>query len=674
MLNHGHTSNRIAIAVLGDGYTAAQIATYASHVNTVINAFFAQEPLAAYKPYFNVHRVDVESAESGVDEPDLGIFRNTALDMTYNCAGIERLLCINVSKAFTAANSAPQRDQILALANSTRYGGAGYPSNNLGTLAGNNGAAVEIALHEFGHSFADLADEYDYGESPNYNGPEFPDANVTIYTAAQMAAPQRKWFRWLDLPHVDAFEGAHYHQFGVYRPTFDSKMRNLNRPFQEVNVEQFIIELYQIVRPIDAVSPDTGPLQTADQPFTVFPMAPLDHALDIQWYVDGAPIDGATTATVLPMAFGLSPGAHTLTVEVIDSTPRVRDPVAIAALLTDLETWTIAVPDVGPDFDMDGISDVNDNCPANPNFFQEDADDDGVRDACDNCLAAANPAQADCDGDATGDACVLLDHPPVYLIELPGGGGTTSTDPIAQDLHFASAVNVTAFSVGFFTTASVGGAQATVTFYANNADNSVVPPAGPLAARTIPVPFPGNTLAADFDPPVAMPQHVWFEVQFDSPGLGLRPAFGLELVGDSTGTGYNRATQSFTQVYSLIAVYADRDCNGNNVPDDCDVAPGGASSDVNANGIPDDCESLAPPCACGDLASPPDNLVSLADFSAFTVCFGLAAPSPECPADLFTCADLDADGAVTLADFSTFTVLYGRTPDGLAPPDCLAVD
>lgn len=107
---------------------------------------------------FNVHRVDLPSNESGVDEPDLGIFRDTALDMAFNCGGIPRLLCVNVNKAYAAAASAPDIDQILVIANSTRYGGAGYSAQNLCTLAGGNNSAVEIAIHEFGHAFADLSD------------------------------------------------------------------------------------------------------------------------------------------------------------------------------------------------------------------------------------------------------------------------------------------------------------------------------------------------------------------------------------------------------------------------------------------------------------------------------------------------------------------------------------
>jgi len=245
IIDNGPSENRIDVVFIGDGYTADQLDLYAAHVETAVAGFFSQQPLAAYAGYFNIHRVDVISNESGVDEPAAGIYRDTALDMAFDCAGIDRLLCINYSKAQDAAGSAPQVDTIIALANSTRYGGAGYPG--LATAAGANGSAVELVLHEFGHSFAHLADEYDYGGDATYTGPEPGQPNVSIYTAAEQLAQQTKWYRWLDLPNVDAFEGALYSRYGVYRPTSNSKMRSLGRPFEEVNAEQFIFAFYEYV-------------------------------------------------------------------------------------------------------------------------------------------------------------------------------------------------------------------------------------------------------------------------------------------------------------------------------------------------------------------------------------------------------------------------------------------
>ncbi len=353
VIDNGPTANRIDLVLVGDGYTAAELRTYADHVDNLLSTFFGESPLDAYSTFFNVHRVDVISNESGVDhDPTEGIFRDTALDMRFFCSDTERLLCVNVGKALTAAAEAPDVDQVLALANSTKYGGAGYPSSDLGTLSGGNSSAIQIGLHEFGHSFADLADEYDYGDDPTYTGPE-PDApNVSIYDAAAMAGRRTKWHRWLDEPNVDTFEGAMYHKFGIYRPTNNSKMQSLNRPFRQVNVEQFVLGAYETVRPIDDATPP-GTYQQ-DTVFFVDPVvlnldAPATHSLDVQWSLDGDPIAGAVGTTLdaasLGPVFGITlpPGTYTLAVEVVDATDLVRDEAQRDLLMTDQRSWTLEV-------------------------------------------------------------------------------------------------------------------------------------------------------------------------------------------------------------------------------------------------------------------------------------------------------------------------------------------
>lgn len=343
IIDNGPTDNRIDLVILGDGYVATEIGDYAVHVENMLSTFFTEDPLAAYATYFNVHRVDVVSNESGVDEPDNGIYRDTALDMTYNCVGIPRLLCVNLGKAAAAASSAPDVDQILALANSTRYGGAGYPGSSLCTIAGDNAASIEIGLHEFGHSFALLADEYHYSDGATYTGPEPGEPNVSIYDAADQAVLETKWWLWLDLPNVDAFEGAMYNQYGVYRPTVNSKMRSLGRPFEEVNVEQFVLNIYRTVAPIDNATPPSESPLSACTTFFVTPLEPTDHALDIQWSVDGLDAPQAVETTFTPDLEGLAPGIHTVAVTVVDNTPRLRDESLRATWLTATRQWQIEV-------------------------------------------------------------------------------------------------------------------------------------------------------------------------------------------------------------------------------------------------------------------------------------------------------------------------------------------
>ena len=96
---NGSSANRVDIVVLGDGYTSAEIASgkYANDVETFAQRIFAQEPYLEYQQFYNVRRVDVTSAESGSDHPELGTSKATALDSTYICSGIVRLICVNIT-------------------------------------------------------------------------------------------------------------------------------------------------------------------------------------------------------------------------------------------------------------------------------------------------------------------------------------------------------------------------------------------------------------------------------------------------------------------------------------------------------------------------------------------------------------------------------------------------
>lgn len=342
LVDNGPTSNRVDLVFVGDGYTAPELGAYASDVDSIVPVFFAKVPLDEYSSHFNVHRVDVTSNESGVDnDPVQGILRDTALDMTYWCGGTERLLCVNVGKATNKANSAPAVDQILALANSSKYGGAGYPGNDLGTLAADNGAAIEIALHEFGHSMGDLADEYDYGGPQTYTGGEPSAQNVSIHEAATMESLEVKWWRWLSDPSIGTFEGANYSVFGIYRPNSNSLMRNLGQPFGKVNREQMIFKIYETVDPIDDATPASENSPTAV--YFVDPVHPTGHLLDVQWSLDGVPIVGATGETLDASTLSLTPGdCHVLSVTVVDNTSMVINETKRANLMTETRSWTLS--------------------------------------------------------------------------------------------------------------------------------------------------------------------------------------------------------------------------------------------------------------------------------------------------------------------------------------------
>jgi hypothetical protein len=349
-LLRGSVPNRIDIVFVGDGYTAAEQALFQSDVDAIEGDLFQFEPFITYKPFFRVQRVEVISNESGVDnDPTQGISRDTALNMAFWCGGTERALCVSVSAAIQAAGAGVSTDvdQVIAIANTTKYGGVGYPSSNVGTSSGRNSAATQIVIHELGHSLGNLADEYTYGGPTNYTGSEPGTANVSVFTQSEQVAQQRKWYRWMgasfpvfDNP-VGTYEGGQYSVNGIYRPSQNSMMRNLGRRFNAPSAEQLIKEFYREVRPIEDATPESATLSANDSIYCV-PVQPDGHDLLIVWELDGNPIPAATNQTTLDLStLGLGTAEAIIKATVIDDTPYVRDPVIREQFLTETRTWVV---------------------------------------------------------------------------------------------------------------------------------------------------------------------------------------------------------------------------------------------------------------------------------------------------------------------------------------------
>ncbi|WP_020524010.1 M64 family metallopeptidase [Catelliglobosispora koreensis] len=238
----GPSSQRFDLVFVGDGYTSSQMSLLRSHAESKWAEVSSVEPFRKYKNYFNVWLVNVISTDSGVDnDPTRGISRNTAMDMGFWCSGIERLLCVNQNKALAFAANAPQVDQVMALANSTKYGGAGYTSGGLATASGGNAQSGQVAIHEFGHSLGKLADEY-FTAGTTYTGGEPSWANASKLTAAQMTANRTKWHAYIgratpDGGVIGTFQGANQYNYGIYRPSENSLMRTLGKPFNLVGLD-----------------------------------------------------------------------------------------------------------------------------------------------------------------------------------------------------------------------------------------------------------------------------------------------------------------------------------------------------------------------------------------------------------------------------------------------------
>ncbi|GAA2782870.1 M64 family metallopeptidase [Crossiella cryophila] len=234
--NTGPSDQRFDLVFVGDGYTMADLPAYEQHVREKWAELAQVEPFKSLTGHLNVWRVDVVSTDSGVDhDPAQGVLRETALDMGFWCQGrssTERLLCVNEGAAQQYAALAPQADQVIALGNTAKYGGAGGP---VATAAGGNPQAGQIAIHELGHSMGGLADEY-FSPGDPYAGPELAEPNASVLTEAQMREQRVKWHALIGQPTPDGgvigvIEGGRYQERGIFRPSQDSIMRTLGREF-----------------------------------------------------------------------------------------------------------------------------------------------------------------------------------------------------------------------------------------------------------------------------------------------------------------------------------------------------------------------------------------------------------------------------------------------------------
>jgi IgA Peptidase M64. len=220
----GSSKQCIDVAILAEGYTQSEMNRFYEDAQTATDAIFTHEPFKRLKGKFNVVAVASPSNDSGVSEPGDGKWRNTAFDSHFNTFYSDRYLTTSsVKKIHETLNGIPY-EHIIILANTDTYGGGGiYNSYTLTTA--HHVMFKPVVVHEFGHSFAGLADEYAYdeAESPQYPYTIEPwEQNITT-----MVNFKSKWKDMLDakIKGVGLYEGAGYTKKGIYRPAYECRMR-----------------------------------------------------------------------------------------------------------------------------------------------------------------------------------------------------------------------------------------------------------------------------------------------------------------------------------------------------------------------------------------------------------------------------------------------------------------
>lgn len=159
VFENGPAAGKVDLLILGDGYGSHEQAKLESDVRRLMKALFETEPFASLRGKFNVRWIGVPSQESGVTDPRAGIWRRTPLGLSYNAFDSERYVLTYANRNLREIAAQAPYDALILLANSQKYGGGGI-FNLWTTAAADSGQAAYLVVHELGHSFAGLADEY----------------------------------------------------------------------------------------------------------------------------------------------------------------------------------------------------------------------------------------------------------------------------------------------------------------------------------------------------------------------------------------------------------------------------------------------------------------------------------------------------------------------------------
>ena len=199
LFENGPPSQKVDLLVIGEGYTAAEIPKFHADATRLVNALFDEEPFRSRKGDFNVWGLDLPSAESGISRPRAGQFRRTPLSTEYNIFDSERYVLTYDNRALRDAASAAPYEFLEILVNEEQYGGGGI-FNFQATAAADTGFAEYVFIHEFGHHFAGLADEYYTSDVAYETGAEYhPEPWEPNVTALHDLAG----VKWGDLIGVD---------------------------------------------------------------------------------------------------------------------------------------------------------------------------------------------------------------------------------------------------------------------------------------------------------------------------------------------------------------------------------------------------------------------------------------------------------------------------------------
>jgi hypothetical protein len=192
VMQNGAPRDKVDLLLMGDGYTAAEMEKWHRDARRMSETLFAASPFKEHRQDFNVWAVDTPAEESGVSRPSDGVFRRSPLRAAYDAFGSERYVLTLDNKRLREAASAAPYEFIEIVVNDRKYGGGGI-FNLFATVSADNAFTPYVFVHEFGHHFAGLADEYYTSDVAYGSASERPEPWEPNATADPRAA------KWKDL-------------------------------------------------------------------------------------------------------------------------------------------------------------------------------------------------------------------------------------------------------------------------------------------------------------------------------------------------------------------------------------------------------------------------------------------------------------------------------------------
>lgn len=237
-LHEGKGANVIDVAIVGEGFTVEEMDKFLEKAQIFTDEILSYEPFASNKDKFRFVAVETPSAESGVSIPLKNEWKNTRFDSHFSTFHSARYLTIPRVKRLHQSLEGIPYEHILVVVNTPQYGGGGI-FNSYQVASSDNEFTLPVTVHEFGHSFAGLADEYFYAEEEDDTYPdgiEPWEQNITTLVDFDSKWKDKipegtliptPWSKESDNQSgIGVYEGGGYRTKGVYRPTITCRMRD----------------------------------------------------------------------------------------------------------------------------------------------------------------------------------------------------------------------------------------------------------------------------------------------------------------------------------------------------------------------------------------------------------------------------------------------------------------